>query len=292
MINSNDPDLTIKQQCEMADVPRSSYYEHIKTCAVKDKNLKEKIEVIYSENPVYGSRRIREILVRQGENINRKKVQRLMKEMNIAGICPKKKKWKGTKKPHMKYPFIARDKPIVRISQVWSTDITYLHTAFGTVYLVAVIDWFSRFVLSWEMSNSMDESFCIAALRSALGQDIPYIFNTDQGSQFTGENFIALLLNHDIKPSMCGKGRATDNAQCERLWRTIKWEDVYLTEPQSYQDLRTDLQKYLQFYNHERPHQSIDYKTPSEVHFDLDKKIFDSKGKPIYTEKESALMSL
>jgi putative transposase len=289
MINQDDPHLTIQEQCNMADVPRSSYYEHIQMPADKDKHLKEKIEVIYDGRPEYGSRRIREILARQGFTINRKKVQRVMRAMSLQGICPKKK-WRGSKQPHVKYPYIARDNLIVRINQVWSTDITYLKTTFGTVYLTAVIDWHSRFVLAWNISNSMDEGLCIKVLKDALKMGTPDIFNTDQGTQFTGNNFIQVLLAHGIRPSMDGKGRATDNAPSERLWRTIKWEDVYLHEPRSYCELRQCLQKYLQFYNHGRPHQSLNYKTPSEVHFNLEKKAFDFKGNPIYTERELAFM--
>ena len=176
--------------------------------------------------------------------------------------------------------------PITRINQVWSTDITYIKTMFGTVYLVAIIDWYSRLVIAWKMSNTMGEELCVDALNMALQMGTPEIFNTDQGSQFTGNAFIAVLLDHGIKPSMDGKGRATDNAPIERFWRSVKWEDVYLSEPQAFLELQQSINNYIKHYNHERPHQSINYKTPSEVHFDLDKKIIDSNGQFVYTQRE------
>lgn len=285
MIERDNDSLSIYQQCEMVNIPRSSYYNSVKQSESRDEAVIERINTIYQQHPEYGSRRIRSILERQGDVINRKRVQRIMRTMNIQGICPKK----NLSKPHdehKKYPFIARRDPIVRIDQVWSTDITYLRTRFGYAYLVAVIDWYSRLILSWNMSNNMCEEFCIEALEHALKRGCPDIFNTDQGSQFTGNAFIKTLIDRDIEPSMDGKGRATDNAQIERFWRSIKWEDVFLHEPQTYVDLRKMINGYIKHYNHERPHQSLDYKTPSEVHFNLEKKAFDLNARPIYTDEE------
>lgn len=284
MIEKNDS-LKLSKQCEMLNVARSSYYDYIQEPASTDGDIIERIGKIYNKRPEYGSRRIQDIIRRQGTQINRKKVQRLMRKMNIQGVCPKQN-LSIAKREHQKYPYIARDKPIARINQVWSTDITYMKTKFGTIYLVAIIDWYSRFVLSWNISNFMGEEFCVDALEKAVKKGTPTIFNTDQGSQFTGYAFISVVIKNGIKPSMDGKGRATDNAPIERFWRTVKWEEVYLHEPQSYLDLQKMIGDYIRFYNFERPHQSIDYKTPSEMHFDLEKKFFDFEGAPIYTEKE------
>ena len=285
MIDKQDPQLSVFQQCTMLNIARSSYYNHVQELDATDVEITDRISKIYTKRPEYGSRRIQDIIRRQGTAINRKKVQRLMRKMNIRGVCPKPN-LSIVKREHQKYPYIARDVPITRINQVWSTDITYVKTAFGTVYLVAVIDWHSRLVLSWGLSNYMGEEFCVEALEKALQKGIPGIFNTDQGSQFTGDAFLSVVIKNGIQPSMDGKGQATDNAQSERLWRTVKWEEVYLYEPQSYLELQEMIAEYFKFYNHERPHQSLDYKTPSEVHFDLEKKRFDFDGAPIYTEKE------
>lgn len=272
-------------QCKMLNVPKSSYYNYIKESVDPENALIERVRKIYDKEPAYGSRRIKEILCRQGTKINRKKVQRLMREMKIAGVYPKRNLSRADLE-HTKYPFIARDEPIVRINQVWSTDITYIKTKFGFVYLVAIIDWYSRMIIEWKMSNCMGEQFCIDAVENALKRGVPGIFNTDQGSQFTGNAFVSIILKNGIKPSMDGKGRATDNAQIERFWRSVKWEEVYLHEPQNYIDLQKMIARYIAFYNHERPHQSVNYKTPSEIHFGLEKKPFDFNGYPMYTEKE------
>ena len=214
-----------------------------------------------------------------------------MHDMNIQGVCPKPH-LSVTNREHTKYPYIARDAPITHINQVWSTDITYLKTKFGTVYLIAIIDWYSRFVMAWGMFNSMGEEVSIEVVERAFQKGIPEIFNTDQGSQFTGDTFLSVLLKNGIHPSMDGKGRATDNAHIERFWRTVKWEEVYLYEPQTYLDLQGLIRQYIKFYNHERPHQSLDYKTPSEVHFNLERKYFDLDCNPMYTERELKYLSL
>lgn len=290
MIEKEYPQLSVSKQCDMINIARSSYYDHAKGLVMEDASLVKRIETIYNKHPVYGSRRIKDILQRQGTKVNRKKVQRLMHSMNIQGICPKPN-LSTAHTEHKKYPFIARDHPIERINQVWSADITYLKTRFGMVYLVAVIDWHSRFILSWSISNFMGEEFCIEALESALNKGIPKIFNTDQGSQFTGNAFLSVVIKNAIRPSMDGKGRATDNAQIERFWRSVKWEEVYLYEPQNYVDLQKMIGTYISYYNHDRPHQSLDYKTPSEVHFDLEKKHFNLNAQPVYTKEELKYVS-
>lgn len=285
MIDCADLTISISKQCEMVNVSGSSYYAYKKEHADADTEVKNMINVIYAAHPEYGSRRITEILKRRGTTINRKRTQRLMRDIGVQGIHPKRN-LSVANRAHKKYPYIARDKPITRINQVWSADITYIKTRFGTVYLVAIIDWYSRLVIAWKMSNTMGEEFCIDALNMALEMGTPEIFNTDQGSQFTGNAFIAVLLDRKIKPSMDGKGRATDNAPMERFWRSVKWEDVYLSEPQTFLELQLSIDNYIKHYNHEKPHQSINYKTPAEVHFDLDKKTIDSNGQFVYSERE------
>lgn len=285
MIDSVNPVISISQQCEMVNISRSSFYEFKKETSIKEQEIKDVITAVYASHPDYGSRRITENLRRRGILINRKRTQRIMLQMGIQGVHPKRNV-SIANRVHKKYPYIARDKPIRQINQVWSTDITYIKTRFGTVYLVAIIDWHSRMIMTCEMSNTMGEEFCTEALNKALQKGTPEIFNTDQGSQFTGDAFISILLEYGIKPSMDGKGRATDNAQIERFWRSVKWEEVYLYEPQTFLELQQKIDIYIKYYNYERPHQSINYKTPSEIHFELNKKIIDSNGQFIYTEKE------
>lgn len=285
MVESNNQELSVAKQCAMLNVPRSSYYKHNAKPVVKDVKTIESISIIYAKRPSYGSRRITEILQRQGFDINRKKTQRLMRGMKIEGICPKPN-LSIANRAHPKYPYIARDKPITHINQVWSTDITYLKTIFGTVYLIAIIDWYSRFIMAHGIFNSMNEEACVEVLERALKKGTPEIFNTDQGSQFTGDAFLSVIIKNGIKPSMDGKGRATDNAHMERFWRSVKWEEVFLYEPQTYVELVQLIDRYIKFYNHERPHQSLDYMTPSEVHFNLERKVFDFDGNPVYTEEE------
>lgn len=225
------------------------------------------IDEIYTRCPFYGSRRIASQLSRdQGKPWNRKRIQRLMRIMGIRGVAP----GPDTSKPHPEnkvYPYLLRDMAIDKVNQVWSTDITYIPMAKGFMYLVAVIDWHSRYVLSWELSNTMDTTFCIDALEKALEVSTPTIFNTDQGVQFTSLSFTKVLLDKDIKISMDGRGRALDNIFVERLWRTVKYENIYMNEYQTVPELRSGLKRYFKFYNQERLHQSLSYQTPSEVHF-------------------------
>jgi putative transposase len=292
MIEPLNDTLSVSKQCEMVNVQRSSYYNFVKEKAPADQAVKATISKAYAKRPSNGSRKITDILRRHGISINRKRTQRLMRELGIQGVR-RKRKLSTPKREHHKYPYIARDKPITKINQVWSTDITYIITKYGVVYLVAIIDWHSRLILSWNMSNSMEETFCVQALEKALQRyGKPEIFNADQGSQFTGELFISTLLAHGIKPSHDGKGRATDNAQMERFWGSIKWEDLYLRDITSLAELRVRIEEYILYYNHERPHQSLNYKTPSEVHFNLEKKVFDSDSKLVYSEEELKHMAL
>ena len=233
------------------------------------------IDEIYTKHPFFGSRQMRNRLRDLKDDypelplsrINRKKVQRLMRKMGLVSVAPKPNTSKpGIGKQHKIYPYLLRGMDINRPRQVFCSDVTYIRLPTGFVYLTVVMDWHSRFVLSWEISNTMEESFCVSCLESALRKyGKPEIFNTDQGSQYTGRAFTGLLKMHDIKISMDGKGRAMDNIMVERLWRTIKYEEIYLKEYQSLEELKQSLKTYFDFYNYERSHSYHGGKKPAEV---------------------------
>jgi len=220
----------------------------------------------YTRHPFYGSRRMTEYLRGCGHVVNRKRVQRLMRTLGLAGMAP----GPNTSKPHPQhktYPYLLRDVDIIRPNQVWSTDITYIRLPRGFVYLVAIIDWYSRKVLSWRLSNTMDAGFCVDCLEEAIKTyGTPEIFNSDQGSQFTSDTFTGVLIERGVTISMDGRGRALDNIFVERLWRTVKYEEAYLKQHGSLQELLMGLTRYFMFYNEERLHQSLDYKTPEVVY--------------------------
>lgn len=220
----------------------------------------------YTRHPFYGSRRMKLYLSECGYVVNRKRVQRLMQKLGLVGMSP----GPNTSKAHPQhkiYPYRLRGVDIIRPNQVWSTDITYIRLPRGFVYLVAIIDWYSRKVLSWRLSNTMDAGFCVDCLEEAIKlYGAPAIFNSDQGSQFTSEAFTGMLLNNRITISMDGRGRALDNIFVERLWRTVKYEEVYLKQHSNMPDLLMGLTQYFQFYNQERWHQALDYKTPDKVY--------------------------
>ena len=223
------------------------------------------IDEEYTRHPFYGKRKMTAYLKRLGHKVNVKRTRRLMQLMNLEAIYQKPNL--SRKHPeHTIYPYLLKGLTVKKSGQVWSTDITYIRTATGFMYLVVVIDWHSRYVLSWRLSNTLDAHFCIEALKEALRQGTPKIFNTDQGVQFTSHEFIKVLTDAGIKISMDGKGRALDNIFVERLWRTVKYEDIYLQEYETATDLLRGLEKYFLFYNHERIHESLDYKTPYEIH--------------------------
>jgi len=225
-----------------------------------------KIDRIYTDYPFYGFRKITEELRRQGNYYNHKRICRLMQVMGIQALMPKKNLSKP-RKDNLIYPYLLRGVKIKSNNQVWSSDITYLPLYKSYAYLVAVIDWYSKYVLSWELSNSMDVYFCLEALDKALRQGKPVIFNTDQGSQFTSKVFTETITYNKIKMSMDSKGRALDNIFIERLWRSLKYEDIYLKDYRSFSELRVGLINYFDFYNNKRLHQSLNYKTPAEVYF-------------------------
>lgn len=268
-ITEEEP-LSIIRQCELSSICRSSVYARGQEKAAKEEELVlcRLIDEEYTRHPFYGSRRMVVYLKTQGYRVNRKRVRRLMRQMGIMGISPGPNTSK--KHPdHPVYPYLLRGIEITRPNQVWSMDITYIRLAKGFAYLTAIIDWYSRHVLSWRISHSMENSFCIDCLEDAISlYGKPDIFNTDQGSQFTSHAFIQVLETEKIKISMDGRGRALDNIFVERLWRTVKYEDIYLRDYSTLADLTLGLAQYFAYYNSERPHQALDYKTPHHVYSD------------------------
>lgn len=261
------------RQCQLAGVNRGFVYAKQRerlslstTTTTEELLLLSLIDTEYTRHPFYGSRKMREYLRGLGHRINRKRVQRLMRKLGLAGMAP----GPNTSRPspqHAVYPYLLRGVAVVRPNQVWSADITYIRLRQGFVYLVAVVDWYSRKVLSWRLSNTMETTFCVDCLEQAL-QDYgqPEIFNTDQGSQFTSEAFTGRLKSKGIAISMDGRGRALDNIFVERLWRSVKHEDIYLKGYATLPELFIGLTEYFVFYNTERPHQSLQYKTPDVVY--------------------------
>ncbi|WP_426343070.1 IS3 family transposase [Pseudoduganella sp. R-32] len=265
-------DMPLAMQCELASVPRSSVYRRLEAAArqqcldEEELELRALIDREYTNRPFYGSRRMVVFLRAQGHCVNRKRVQRLMRDMGLAGMAP----GPATSKPNpgqKVYPYLLRGVPVIRPNQVWSTDITYIRLARGFAYLVAIIDWYSRKVLSWRISNSMDASFCVDCLEDALRHHgRPEVFNSDQGSQFTSSAFTDVLKREGVAISMDGRGRALDNIFVERLWRNVKYEDVYLKGYANMAELTVGLAQYFAFYNTERPHQALEYETPNRVY--------------------------
>ena len=260
---------SVKRQCELLGVSRSGHYRRANARpsarSRESERMKAKIDRIYTECPFFGSRQIALELRGQGESVGRKRVQRLMREMGLQAICPKP----STSKPHPEhkvYPYLLRNVAIERVDQVWSTDITYIPLGEGHVYLCAVMDWKSRYVISWSLSCAMDGAWCKSVLQEALLSGRPEIFNTDQGSQFTSPDYVKELTGREIKVSMDGRGRALDNVFVERLWRSVKYEDVYLKGYEDMAQLKRGLKAYFEFYNNRRRHSSLDGKTPAEVY--------------------------
>jgi putative transposase len=257
--------LSVARQCELLDLPRSTFYRA--GAGESDENLRlmRLIDEQFLKTPFYGARRMRQWLRREGHAVNRKRVQRLLRTMGLEAIHPRPK----TSRPdaeHRVYPYLLRGIAIERPDHVWSADITYVPLARGWMYLAAVLDWYSRCVLSWSLSNTLDGAFCVEALQSALSRGRPKIFNTDQGAQFTSRAFTGALIEADVSISMDGRGRALDNVFIERLWRSVKYEDVYLRGYETPVELERGLSSYFAFYNRERPHMAHDYRTPWEVY--------------------------
>ena len=251
----------------MLGLPRSSYYYEPVPESAANLRWMRLIDEQYLATPYFGSRRMTQWLLRAGHRVNRKRVRRLMRLMGLEGLFPGRK----TTIPapgHKVYPYLLRGLSIDRPNQVWCSDITYVPLRHGFLYLVAVMDWFSRHVLAWRLSNTLDATFCVEAAAEALARARPEIFNTDQGSQFTSAAFTSLLVEHCVAISMDGRGRATDNVFIERLWRSVKYEEVYLKDHATGTDVSEGLSGWFEFYTHRRPHQALGYRTPYEVYHD------------------------
>ncbi len=261
-------DISVSRQCELASITRSTVYARPRPIEADESDLMlcRLMDEEYTRRPFYGSRRMVVFLKREGHDVNRKRVQRLMRLMGLAGMAP----GPHTSQPHPQhkvYPYLLRGMAITRPNQVWSTDITYIRLAHGFAYLVAIIDWYSRKVLSWRLSNTLDAAFCVDCLEDALQHHgRPEIFNSDQGVQFTSQVFTDALKRESIRISMDGRGRALDNIFVERFWRSLKHEDIYLKGYTSMGDLTLGLTDYFAFYNTERPHQSLSNQTPDKVY--------------------------
>jgi putative transposase len=270
MIDPTEKRLSVSRQCRVLGICRSSrYYKRRQRIQSDDLKLMRLIDEQYLKNPSWGSRSMRNYLRRQGYKVNRKRVQRLMRIMGIEAIYPKPK----TSRPHpghKVYPYLLRNLNIDRPNQVWATDITYIPMARGSMYLTVVMDWYSRKVLSWRLSNTLEADFCVEALQDALlRHGRPEIFNTDQGAQFTSQAFTDLLKSHEIQISMDGRGRVQDNIFIERLWWSIKYQYLYLWTFDNGTQLRQGLSQWFQLYNQERSHQALDNLTPDEVYYGL-----------------------
>jgi putative transposase len=267
MVEPKHAKMSVRRQCKALGISRSGWYSaRDRQPSRKDVALMGTIDRIYTQWPWYGSRRIRAVLLRESLRVNRKRIQRLMRKMGIAGVAPRR----STSRPapsHTVYPYLLRNLKVTRPDQVWSTDITYIPLPQGFMYLVAVMDWHSRRVLSWRLSNSLSTDFFCEALQEAMARHgKPEIFNTDQGAQFTCDAFLEILRAAGVRISMDGRGRWMDNVFVERLWRTVKHEDIYLRCYENPRQLRQGLDRFFRHYNEERPHQALEYKTPTEVH--------------------------
>lgn len=265
-IKLNADSLTLARRCELLGLSRSSIYYQSVLLDNDDIDLMNEIKELYLRLPFYGYRRVTAELQRRGHLVNRKRVHRLMKEMGLCAVYQKP----DLSKPnhaHRKYPYLLTDYKIRAPNDVWATDITYIKLKNGFVYLVALLDLYSRYIVAWNLSTTMEAEFCTEILESALHRCKPKIVNSDQGSQFTSDIWINLLEGNSVKVSMDGKGRCMDNIFVERLWRTIKYEEVYLNSYDTVTEARQKIKSYLAFYNHQRLHQSLGYKTPAETYF-------------------------
>jgi putative transposase len=269
MVDPEKPSLSISKQCQLLNIRRSSFYYRSKPVKAEDLELMRLMDEQYLKTPIWGSRSMRNHLRRLGYKINRKRVQRLMRLMGLEAIYPKPRtSWPHP--DHKIYPYLLRDLSIYRPNQVWAADITYIPMSRGFMYLVAIMDWHSRKVLSWRLSNTMEADFCVEALQEAIGHyGCPEIFNTDQGAQFTSEAFTKVLKDKEIAISMDGRGRVQDNIFIERLWWTLKHHYLYLRSFANGSELRAGLRDWFSFYNQERFHQSLDNRTPDEVYYGL-----------------------
>lgn len=266
MIEPTHPKLSKTRQCELLGVPRSSYYHVAKPERDQNLRLMRVIDETYLAYPFFGSRQMTRWLRRHGHVVNRKRIQRLMGLLGLEAIY-RKPNLSRANAAHRVYPYLLRGLTVDRSNQVWATDITYVPVQGGYAYLCAVIDWHSRYVLAWELSNTLDAAFCVRAVERAMAKyGTPEIFNTDQGCQFTSTEFTQVLVNKGVQLSMDGKGRCLDNVFVERLWRSVKYEEIYLKSYHSLVDAHAQLKTYFHFYNEKRPHSSLDDATPGETY--------------------------
>jgi putative transposase len=274
MVDSDHPSLSVSRQCELLGLCRASFYYRphgVESEVEFNFSLLRRLDELYLEMPFYGSRRMTEQLRLENYPVNRKRICRLMRAMGIEAIYPRKKLSIGNPE-HRKYPYLLHNVRIRGVNHVWSTDITYIPMRRGFLYLVAIMDWYSRYVLSWELSQTLEKYFCIGALERALSTGVPEIFNSDQGSQFTSPSFTQLLLDKGVLVSMDGRGRVFDNIFIERLWRTVKHEEVYLKNYETVREAERELARYFEFYNSKRVHQSLGYRRPAEIYFQKEQK--------------------
>jgi putative transposase len=264
-IEPDHPQISISRQCELLNLSRSSYYYQPVGVSEEDLLFMRLLDEQYTQTPFYGTRKMTAWLNTEGYPVNRKRVTRLLRLMGLEAIYPKPR----LSQPgavSQKYPYLLRNVSIDRLNYVWSTDITYIRLAKGFVYLVAILDWFSRYVLAWELSITLDTHFCLEALERAFQVATPDIFNTDQGVQFTSNEYIQRLKEANVRISWDGRGRALDNIFVERLWRSVKYEEVFIKDYRTVIDAQKGLQEYFQFYNHKRLHQALNYQTPAQVY--------------------------
>jgi len=265
MVDHDHPLLSVVRQCRLLGLSRSGLYYQPVPVAEEDLTLMKLIDRQYLATPFYGARRMAAWLKTQGHKVNRKRVRRLMATMGLAAIY-RRPRTSGPAAGHKVYPYLLRGRAVTQPNEAWAADITYIPMARGFMYLMAIIDWHSRCVLSWRLSNTMDTDFCREALEEGLRKGRPEIFNTDQGSQFTSETFTGLLEQHGVRVSMDGKGSYNDNLFIERLWRSVKYEEVYLKAYQDGREARAGIGDYIRFYNTQRPHQALGYRTPADVY--------------------------
>lgn len=268
LVHIND-NLSLKQTCKLLDISRSSFYYNGVGLSEENTNLMNEIYDIWKIYPFYGYRKINVALCNKGYLTNSKRTLRLMRSMGLQAIYQKPKSIINKNVVKIKYPYLLEQIIISTPNQVWATDITYLRMQQGFMYLIAIIDLYSRYIIAWKLSNTLEADFCVTTLKEALGIKVPVIFNMDQGVQFTSNSWVDVLINNGIKISMTGKGRCIDNVYIERLWRTIKYEDFYLN---CYEDgfaLEKGMEQFVNFYNKKRYHQSLNYKTPEEVYYSL-----------------------
>ena len=266
MLEPNHRRISLRRQCALLGLNRSTAYYRAEPESAMNLQLKEIMDVQYTARPFYGVPRMTACLQRDGWIVNEKRIRRLMRAMGLSAIYPKPR-LSLSNQAHPKYPYLLRDVTAKRPDHVWGSDITYIRLRGGFAYLTVVMDWYSRYVLSWELSNTLDAAFCVEALERALAISKPDIFNTDQGAQYTSEAFAGPLKSASVKISMDGRGRCYDNIFVERLWRTVKYEEVYLHHYETMEEAWDGLARHFAFYNRERPHQSLKWRTPHEMYF-------------------------